>query len=116
MCHESAVTRGDRHVVVIEHDCALGGKLLQEEVHVVTLERVGCEVDVQLFNLVAIDSCVTLKVVVVGIECELFGAISCSDVSDAHDSLADVVLHRDLTALGSAPHNLHTGALAVKRI
>ena len=90
--------------------------LLKEKVHVVTLERVGCEVDVQFFNLVAIDSCITLKIVVVGIECEQFGAIFCPDVSYAHDSLADVVLHCDLTALGSAPHNLHTGALAIKRI
>ena len=112
MRHELSVTAGHGDVIAIEHDAALGGKLLQEEVRGVAPEGVVREIEVHLLDLVAIDAGVALKVVVAGFEREQRGAFATTHIGDVAQSLAHVAGKGDIAALELAPDELHAVALA----
>ena len=112
MRHELSVAAGHGDVIAIEHDAALGGKLLQEEVRGVAPEGVVREIEVHLFDLVAIDAGVALKVVVAGFEREQRGALATAHIGDVAQSLAHVAGKGDIAALKLAPDELHAVALA----
>lgn len=112
MRHELSVAAGHGDVIAIEHDAALGGKLLQEEVRGAAPEGVIREIEVHLLDLVAIDAGVALEVVVAGFEREQRGALATAHIGDVAQSLAHIAGKGDIAALELAPDELHAIALA----
>lgn len=77
MGHQLAIGGGD--IVGIKCDRTLGGKLLQEEIHVVAFEGVAREVDVEALHFLAVNARVTLEVIVIGFDGEIVNPVTGHD-------------------------------------
>ena len=65
MIHQASVARRDRNLVVVEDERSLTSKFLKEEAVVVAVKGVLPEIKVQAVNLLALDGCAALEIVVI---------------------------------------------------